>query len=395
MTDDAPAIDTTAADPMAAFDAPASEPVSQVNDFLAAFEDISSEPAALEGDIPPTDVPTEPAADAPAAEEPKDDIDAIEPPARASQAAKDNFNKIKESAKSYRTRAEAAEKEAERLRNEDLKVRDTELEELRAKLAKLPEFEEKAKFAEEAERELAISRVEGTREYKDTIEKPLIAIEQRASSIAAANDLKIDDILDALTERDPAKQSELLDDLVAGLKPTDQARVIRMAEDTQQLLAKRDTIRERAAEAKKELEEITRQNETKAQREKREAFESATSHAVTELKKRIPFVSLAEGETVDNVFDTLLEKAKSTDFDAASTSTKAFAATAAILLPRVTKQNVKLQAEIETLKARIAESNSSRATVKGDPAPVQTEGKGFLENIHEALGVPFQTVNLV
>ncbi len=307
----------------------------------------------------------------------EDDIDAIKPPEKASSAAKESFQKIKDSAKSYKQKFEAAEK----LRSEELAARDTELAELRAKVAELPELSERAKFAEEAEKELAIARVEGTREYKATILAPIQAIEDAAIAIAKANEVNPDDVLDAITEPDPTKRRELLKAVVAGLDEIDKQEVIRMAGDTQVLLQKREAIRANAAEARKEQEELTRQNETKAQKKAREAFEAEAANTVGELKKRLPFLALADGETPDGVFDGILAKARSTDLDSAPVANKAFAVAAALALPRMAKQFLKLQEENKTLRTRIAESNTSRATVSDTSAPAKTDGDDFFGNL--------------
>ena len=337
-------------------------------DFHKAVAPEPEKPA--ESDTPPA-AEEEP----PAAEE--DDIDAIKPPEKASSAAKESFQKIKDSAKSYKQKFEAAEK----LRSEELAARDTELAELRAKVAELPELSERAKFAEEAEKELAIARVEGTREYKATILAPIQAIEDAAIAIAKANEVNPDDVLDAITEPDPTKRRELLKAVVAGLDEIDKQEVIRMAGDTQVLLQKREAIRANAAEARKEQEELTRQNETKAQKKAREAFEAEAANTVGELKKRLPFLALADGETPDGVFDGILAKARSTDLDSAPVANKAFAVAAALALPRMAKQFLKLQEENKTLRTRIAESNTSRATVSDTSAPAKTDGDDFFGNL--------------
>jgi len=349
------------AENLAEFDTPANSdtPQSSMDDFMSAFQDIgkTSDTDDTEPDVTKTD-----AGDADSTKDTPPDVDDSDPdnfpdmpPGKGSQASKDGWNKLKATAKDFKTKFETAEK----TRAEELAARDAELEVLRKQVANLPELSERAKLADDAEKELAISRVEGTREYKETIEAPLIAIEDAAEAIAKANNVNFDDILDALTERDITKRRELLEDLMTGLRDTDKFDIIQMAKDTQQILTKRDNIRSRAAEARKELEAITQANETKAQKKAREDFESATAHSVSELRKRVPFIALNEGETADSVFDAILAKAKESNLDTANAATKAFAATAGVLLPRVTKQLIHAQEEVRKLQARIQASNSS------------------------------------
>jgi len=355
------------ADNLAEFDTPTNSdsPQPSMDDFMSAFKDLGKEPdetpepdttKAGEGETEPDK----------SGKETNPDIDESDPdnfpdmpPGKGSQASKDGWNKLKATAKEFKTKFETAEK----TRAEELAARDAELETLRKQVANIPELSERAKLADDAEKELAISRVEGTREYKETIEAPLIAIEDAAEAIAKANNVKFDDILDALTERDVTKRRELLEDLMVGLRDTDKFDIIQMAKDTQQILTKRDNIRSRAAEARKELEEITKANETKAQKKAREDFEAATAHSVSELRKRVPFIALTEGETADSVFEAILNKAKESNLDTANAATKAFAATAGVLLPRVTRQLIHAQEEVKKLQARIQEGNATRPKV--------------------------------
>ena len=353
------------AENLAEFDTSANSdtPQSSMDDFMSAFQDIgkTSDTDDTEPDVTKTD-----AGNADSTKDTTPDVDDSDPdnfpdmpPGKGSQASKDGWNKLKATAKDFKTKFETAEK----TRAEELAARDAELETLRKQVANLPELSERAKLADEAEKELAISRVEGTREYKETIEAPLIAIEDAAEAIAKANNVNFDDILDALTERDVTKRRELLEDLMTGLRDTDKFDIIQMAKDTQQILTKRDNIRSRAAEARKELEAITQANETKAQKKAREDFESATAHSVSELRKRVPFIAINEGETADSVFNAILAKAKESNLDTANAATKAFSATAGVLLPRVTLQLIHVQEENRKLQARIQASNASSPKV--------------------------------
>jgi len=378
MDQDTPSTASNLADTLAEFDTQGSDEssASSMDDFMSAFQDIggdseeeSSQSSESESEQQ-SDTPQDTSDDGSSSDS---DIDSFpdNPPGKGSQASKDGWSKLKATAKEFKTKYESAEK----TRSEELAARDAELEFLRKQVADLPELSERARIADEAERELAISRVEGTREYKETIEAPLIAIEDAAEAISKANGIKFDDILDALTERDTVKRRELLEALMVDLRDTDKFDIIQMSRDTQQILTQRDQIRSRAAEARKELEEIARANETKAQKKSREEFESATAHAVSELRKRVPFMPLAEGETEDSMFAAILTKAKESNLDTANSATKAFAATAGVLLPRVTKQLIQAQAEIKKLQTRIQEGNATRPQVGA-----QQSSAGFIDD---------------
>jgi len=243
-------------------------------DPLAAFAaDLTSEPDT------PAVVPEIPAKDEPAAtDEPEivedetesheedDDFEGIpaKPPGdKPSAKASEDWKRLRTAAKEHKSAAEKAAKEKE----EALKPLQEELAELRLRAAKLPEYEEKAKFVEEAERELAISRIESTREYKDSFLAPMNAIAKSAVELAKANEIDGDAVLDAISERDPASRRKRLKEVTAGLDDIDRTEILTMAADTQALLAKSDKMRENAVEASKEREELASKRE-KAEKER-------------------------------------------------------------------------------------------------------------------------------
>jgi hypothetical protein len=363
----------------------------ETTDFLAAFDDAIKAQAGESSETPPAEVTppvveTPPAAEAAQTDTSEDEEFQIELPKTASTASKDHFNKIKASAKTYKEEARV-KSEALVERERVLAEKDSRIAELEKSVAKLPELEEKTKFVEEAERELALARVEGTQEYKNAVEKPLTAIAEAADVIAKANDIDFDKLVSVLGERDPAKQREDLNDIVAGLSAVDQMEVIRMAQDTRQLLTKQQEIRERAVEARRELEERTRETETKAQQQARETFEKAAKNAVEELKKRVPFIGLAEGETADAVFANFADQIVKIDLDKADPSTKAFAAASGVLLPRVVKQLRSVQAELETYKSRVKESTSTSPKLGGTATPPQRPDVDLPSAVAATLGL--------
>jgi hypothetical protein len=382
---------------LAEFDPPTvpdGTPPPQEDDFLASFDILPKEDATpVEPEPPPAPdagIPVPPPADPaePAAADSEDDPYPENPPAKGSEEAKTlGWGNLKSDLKKTR-----AELRAERDRAaKEIQDRDARLAELEKQVAQLPELSEKAKYVEETEKELAIARVEGTRDFKETILKPLEAIQTAAEALAKSNDIKLDDMLDVFTELDPVKQREGLKELIAGLDSVDQLEIAQMAKDSRMLLLKREEILTRATEARKELEERNRQRETVAQKERREAFEKSVDHTISELKTRIPFVPLVDGETAEAMFAAIAEKAKESDFDAAPTSTKAVAAAATYLLPRVTRQLVESQAEIKKLRERIKAGNSSKPQVGGTTSPPASAGGNddgdFMDSFTDILGL--------
>lgn len=368
---------------------PAATPAPTPGDDFASQFDEDNFPATtdepIKTDTPETVVPEKDKPDTTATPD-EDEIPDL-PPGKASEAATSSWKRVKSKLKETEVERDALKARYD----EDLKARDTELEQLRRQVAELPELSERAKYADEAEQELAISRVESTKEYKDVILKPMDAIAAKAEAIAKANDLSKDDVLDALAERDYAKQREMLKEILTGVDSIDQVHLVRMAEDLQGLFSKQDEMRSRAFEARKELEARNQEKETATQKQRREEFEGEVKRNVEDLKKKVPFFELAQGETLDGVFGSVLDKAKALDFDAAPANTKAFAAASGYLLPRVVKQFLAVQKENGELKARIAASNSSRPSVNNEPAPPAADKGEFGADLAAHFGIAKKT----
>ena len=198
------------------------------------------------------------------------------------------------------------------------------------------------------------------------------------SQIAKANEIGHDALLDIIAEREFDKQQEMMDEILPSLKPSAQIALARMVEDAREIFDRKERIETDYAAAAKELAERQEKESFKVKETSRKEFTTAVEHAAAELKKRFPFVSLAEGETADGVFANMLKDAKETDFDAAPAGTKAAAALSTLALVRATKQMQKMDAELKTLRARVAESNSSSPALGDGPARPAATDEGDL-----------------
>lgn len=385
MTPDDQTPDTTAQDDTNPFLAeitgeesttPAPETPVEPNAFLDAL----TQPETPEAANPEPDASAKPETDT--TQNPEDTTPEELP--NATPKAAEHWKIVKNDLKKTR---EELRQERDRAATE-IQKRDEELTRLREQTARVAELEEKAKFVDDAERELAISRVEGTREYKETIITPLKAIEEQAELIAKSSDVDVDRLIDAMTHPDPVKRRELLKEVTAGIDEMDKLDIKRMSDDAVALLQKRDQIRERAAEAQREQETVAK-TRTEAEIQKaRAAYKAQAENAVGELKKRVPFIPIVEGEDAEAVFGDIVKKASEIDFDSANPSTKAFAAAAGLVLPRVLKQLNKVMEENKSLSAKVAAGNTVRPSMGGgDPAPAQQSSGDFLGGIYGSLGL--------
>lgn len=320
----------------------------------------------------------------------KDDIDKIEEP--KGSAAAENFKKIKETAKGYKSKMIAAEGVIEAQKTE-FQAKEAEylqqIEELKAlTTGELIELRGKKETFEAAEKKLAVFDVTSTVEFENTIIKPLKAIDDRLQKIAKSNEVSYDELADIVSEPDYEKQREAALAMLPSLNDFDRLAFSRMLEDARPLLDKRSEIIENAENAKKEIKEREEREAKESKGKATETFKASVKNTVESLAKRMPFVALTDGETAEGVLKGILDKASAEDFDAATPITKGTAAVSVLALERAILQAQKQEDYIKTLEARVAEANRGKATV-GDgpepaPAPKSEEGPLF-GGIHDFL----------
>lgn len=339
-------------------------------DAAASAEDTSGDllgDFARELTTPDPEPPGEPEKkeDPPAAEpEAKEDPPAEDPEAIPDKPKnKDDWNRLRESRDKHKSAAEEREKLLAE-REARLKEVETEREELRTKAARLVELEEKAKLVEEYEKELAITRLEATREYKESIAAPLKVIGEQAEILAKSNQTEEDAVFKMLNEADPVKQRESFKSLTAGWDDVDRNELWSMAKDARTLLDKEVAMRENALAAKQEQEEIASKREAQEKEASRKAFKSAADDAVKALREKVPFVPLADGETEDDRYMALAQKLKDVDFDSQSPRGKAFAAATALMYPTMVKMMAAKDAEIAELRAAVGKKQSGKPSVE-------------------------------
>jgi len=211
--------------------------------------------------------------------------------------------KAEESWKAIKTAEKAAIKERDTIR--------TELQELKKKLeetAKIsPELETaKKELAEtkqrlaEYEGEISVTRVEATRQFKDTVTGPIKALQGDIDEIAKRYEIPSESLWKAITEKDPAKRVDMLEEETADLKAVDKLEIVQAAKDYHRIQKAADSMR---ADAAKQLDHIERT--TKAEAEKRDAmttqdYRNAVGEAWDNFQQSIPEIRAVEGQQAWN-----------------------------------------------------------------------------------------------
>ena len=270
-------------------------------------------------------------------------------------------------------------------KDQTIQALQQQLEELQNKAAKLPELEDKLKDFDTYEKELAVTRLESTREYRETIAKPLQVIGEQAETLAKANDSDLEQVLDMMREADPAAQRSAFKEVTAGWDEVDRAELWSAVKDARVLLDKQDLMRTNASAAAKEQLEKAMAREQAEKAEAKQQFVASLKDVTKTLREKTPFVALAEGETEDDRYRSLEQKVAEVDFDSQPARGKAFAAAAAILHPQMVRTIAKLQEENATLRSRVKSANETRGSVTPNE---QTRPPADEQDFLTALGVP-------
>lgn len=284
-------------------------------------------------------------------------------------ASSDDWSRLRESRNKYKAAAE--EKES------ILREKEAEVTELKVKAARTAELEEKLKVFDEQEKELAVARVESTREYKESIEAPLHAIGEQVEILVTSNEGDVSAVKRMLTEPDPAKQRTQLKEITSGWDEIDRLDLKKMAEDARTILDKQDAMRSNAHAAAKEQQGIAAKREAEQKELSKKEFTKATGDAVKSVREKTPFVPLIEGQTEDDHYASLEQKVAQVDFAAQTPRAQALAIASTFELARMVKQDALRVAEIASLKDALAKATSGKPSVDPKAAAVEEGEKDF------------------
>lgn len=239
---------------------------------------------------------------------------------------------------------------------------------------------------EEVEPVIARVAYTKTQAYRDSIEAPRNEIGVVAKQMAEQFKIPDNKMIQALTESDPVRQSELLDEISSEMDSRSKSRLFRMADDLDNLARLDERMAENAAAAAKEAEAIEAQRTQQSAIEKKAAEMRAIENSREKLAKAASLFTL-ENESAENAVASILNEANQTPFDEMDNDQKAFSIIAASLVPRMQRQIRSKDAEITKLREQI--KGLAGATPRAGAAG-QANGAGgdkpksFMESLAEA-----------
>lgn len=219
---------------------------------------------------------------------------------------------------------------------------------------------------ESIEGELYISRIQATREYKETVINPLTDLYKTAKEIAETNDMKPEQLLDLIYQNN----RKTLGEAISGFSELDRQDVSRIYRDIHAVEGRRKELEAKPREAYETSERNRAEQEQKHFREisqKRvETFKSLRP-GIQEAINQLP-----EDQRVD--LDTVLPAIEQMQY--MPENLKVYSVTAGAILPKILESNKAMAEELKALKAENTSlRNGSPRADRGTTAQAPKEQK--------------------
>lgn len=283
-------------------------------------------------------------------------------------------------------RAEAAKaKEYER----ELATVKAELEDLKSKALDQSEIEKLRALNEEYEQELATARVESTQAYKTHVVQPMSDVVNYVENLSKQYNLSAKEVMDAFSESDSQKQSELITDLASSMNERDRLRLYACADDFSAILQRRDFYKQASQERLARLEHMQRTQLEQMQLEQmqqaeayKQEYATAVEKVFNDLKESVPMLEDEE------VAEDVLRLAKG-DYSEADAELKAYMSHSGALLPHLLKALKEAKSELEEANKKIVgyrNSSPKAGSGSADSNKDVPDDLSFLDALEQQLG---------
>jgi hypothetical protein len=334
-------------------------------------------------DAPESDTPSTPQ---PQPNDPRDNGDEEAPEAPAattdddlSDAPAGLSEKNKVGWKELKSLKKQVEQERDRLKAELETVKSQPPAEVEATRA---ELEQARQQLEEYESRMAMVNVEQSREYQESIAKPLAAAESMIQEYAKAYELDIPQIAAAAMQTNILERNKMLSEMTAGMNDFDKLEFKNLVDNAQTLFARSQQAKANAQESLAYIEQQRDRENQKAQQQYQQAQKEAATHVRESLTKRLPFLA----ETPQ-----LFADAEGADLMSAAPDVQEYAKHAAVLLPTLLEKFNAQNKRIAELEASITKRSSGgpRARSGGVSTTPDTSSSGdsFMDGLEKALNL--------
>ena len=246
----------------------------------------------------------------------------------------------------------------------------------------LEALQEKIKSYEEAD---MLNNLEQTEAFQNAVTRPLNALLEQSSQIAAKYDLDENEIIDLISLEDQEAQDEKMSELLESASDRDKATLYQIINSINPILEHREKILANAEQAMQEAQYLDEQVSNQKAAEQLELRKNATRNVVERVKQKLPFLAGIEGLDLAAVE----QKAAENDPSVVHPVDFAYNSVSAQILPSVVREYVIMRKEVEELTDRLAEYEDAEPKMSGaSPAASTTVAdseSSFMDRVNREL----------
>tara|TARA_R100001163_G_scaffold65775_1_gene64722 strand:- start:3086 stop:4291 length:1206 start_codon:yes stop_codon:yes gene_type:complete len=246
----------------------------------------------------------------------------------------------------------------------------------------LEALQEKIKSYEQAD---MLNNLEQTEAFQNAVTRPLTALLEQSSQIAAKYDLDENEVIDLISLEDQEAQDAKMSELLESASDRDKATLYQIINSINPILEHRQKLFDNAEQAMQEAQYLEEQVSNQKAAEQMELRKNATRNVVERVKQKLPFLSGIEGLDLA----AIEQKAAENDPSVVHPVDFAYNSVSAQILPSVVREYVIMRKEVEELTDRLAEYEEAEPKMSGaSPAAsttaVSPEGS-FMDRVNREL----------
>lgn len=246
----------------------------------------------------------------------------------------------------------------------------------------LEALQEKIKFYEQAD---MLNNLEQTEAFQNAVTRPLTALLEQSSQIAAKYDLDENEIIDLISLEDQDAQDEKMSELLESASDRDKATLYQIINSINPILEHRQKLFDNAEQAMQEAQYLEEQVSNQKAAEQLELRKNATRNVVERVKQKLPFLAGIEGLDLA----AIEQKAAENDPSVVHPVDFAYNSVSAQILPSVVREYVIMRKEVEELTDRLAEYEDAEPKMSGaSPAASTTVAdseSSFMDRVNREL----------
>jgi len=234
---------------------------------------------------------------------------------------------------------------------------------------------------EEYEREIAVSRIEASPQFKEAVLQPTQAILDSAISLADKYEVTPRKLVDALRQESTGDASDALTEIAADFSERDRVRLYRMADDLAEVSRRRDYLKENASKAMAEMAEKQKVEEAEAEKRYKEESIKIANDTWSQTFEDNPVIQSLGEEVVKEL------KSAATEADLLDSvpEERAYAVYAGVALPHLVKKYTEVVDKLAETEKALGKYKKATPKVGGntDTSNQKQEPGGFLDAIEK------------